>query len=162
MLKAVRPPPACWRWVLVPVLIALVWVALWFGLYGGAQVVFPCPRVQASASPDRLEVKETRVFVKDTRHTPPVQREWVLGVSEAQAVLTAMEHLPAAPTGTRYCPSSDGSAWHYLFRRGPTIVLQASAEEGGCQVLTLSGCDIRQEDAGFLRLMERLLNLPRL
>jgi hypothetical protein len=150
LLEALKPHRPSWRWLLL--LIPLV--AVLFGVY---QVYFGY-RVHASATPDQLEVQRT--FVSNASGiVPPTPGDWVFGASQAQQVLAAIDGLPAASGDQRFCALGDGSVFHYIFRRGRTVVLQASADEGGCEELILSGRDIRQEDGNFILLMEHLLNL---
>ena len=150
VIAAFKPSSPYWRGAL---LIALLG-AVSFGVY---HFFFSCPHVQATAPPDHLVVKRT--IVASGGLLPQAPGAWTFDASQAQEVLAAIDNLPASTTDTRYCPLSDGTAFSYTFLHRKIIVLQASAQEGGCHVLNLSGCDIRQEGGNFLLLMERLLNL---
>jgi hypothetical protein len=150
VLEALQPYRPYWRGILL--LVVLVAVSL--SVY---HFFFACPRVQASAPPDHLEVKQTIAASNGFSQAPG---DWTFGARQAQEVLSAIDSLPAATTDYRYCPLSDGTVFGYTFWQGQTIVLLASAQEGGCHVLDLSDCDIRQEDGNFVLLMEGLLGLP--
>lgn len=108
------------------------------------------------------------------RSAPQLGKDALLGIPQSQpgrwaihdaAVAQRIEYailaLPVVDTGgTRFCPLDSGVRYHMTFWRKYLVVLQVTAEAGGCEDIDLGGGDVRQGDYDLWVLLSQVLHQP--